>query len=275
MQEYQVTAGGQTYPLRAAVLRAGHAEPHRAGRDLSASRSAARPLHVHGEHRLSQPDARSGRSSGPRRWIWTPSSEAVLSAADILHVQKVLRKLPVSDHVVDYAVSLARATRPKQNKHAAPSSTTGSPGAPGPRAAQYLVLGAKANAILNGRLNVSCDDVRARRQTGAAAPHLHQLQCRRRGDRPGPGGGQAFGDGERKRRTGLRRLRERVSARHLTATCGLQNITDKPHDRRRFPHLNSRYTIVCQVSNRPVDPATRAIHNSLCAMRRRSAGMDL
>jgi MoxR-like ATPase len=85
---------------------------------------------------------------------------AVLSAADILHVQKVLRKLPVSDHVVDFAVSLTRATRPKE------------PGTPpfinewltwgaGPRAAQYLVLGAKAKAVMSGRLNVGCDDVRA------------------------------------------------------------------------------------------------------------------
>ena len=85
--------------------------------------------------------------------------EPVLSAADILNVQKVLRKLPVSDHVIDYSVSLVRGTRPKE------------PGTPsfindwltwgaGPRAAQYLVLGAKAHAILDGRLNVSCEDVR-------------------------------------------------------------------------------------------------------------------
>jgi MoxR-like ATPase len=61
--------------------------------------------------------------------------------------------------VVDYAVRLARATRPHQD---------GAPGfindwltwGAGPRAAQYLVLGAKAHAILDGRLNVSCQDVR-------------------------------------------------------------------------------------------------------------------
>jgi MoxR-like ATPase len=85
--------------------------------------------------------------------------EAILSAGDILYVQRILRKLPVSDHIVDYAVNLTRATRPKE------------PGTPqfitdwltwgaGPRAAQYLVLGAKAIALLSGRLNVSCDDVR-------------------------------------------------------------------------------------------------------------------
>jgi MoxR-like ATPase len=85
--------------------------------------------------------------------------EPVLSAADITHVQKVLRKLPVSDHVVDYAVSLTRATRPKEPNTPAFINDWLTWGA-GPRAAQYLVLGAKANAILQGRLNVSCDDVR-------------------------------------------------------------------------------------------------------------------
>ena len=77
----------------------------------------------------------------------------------LLGQQRVLRRLPVSDLVVDYAVGLARATRPREagtpafvNEHL----TWGA----GPRAAQYLVLGAKAHAILDGRLNVSCDDVR-------------------------------------------------------------------------------------------------------------------
>jgi MoxR-like ATPase len=83
----------------------------------------------------------------------------VLSAADILNVQKVLRKLPVSDHVIDYAVSLVRATRPKEGNTPAFINEWLTWGA-GPRAAQYLVLGAKAHAILEGRLNVSCEDVR-------------------------------------------------------------------------------------------------------------------
>ena len=46
MQEHQVTAGGKTYHAARAVLRAGHAEPDRAGRHLSAARGPARPLHV-------------------------------------------------------------------------------------------------------------------------------------------------------------------------------------------------------------------------------------
>jgi MoxR-like ATPase len=83
----------------------------------------------------------------------------VLGGVDILKIQKIVRRVPVSEHVVDYAVNLVRATRP------------GTPDAPqfinewltwgaGPRAAQYLILGAKAGAIFSGRLNVTCDDVR-------------------------------------------------------------------------------------------------------------------
>ena len=69
-------------------------------------------------------------------------------------------ELPVSDHVVDYAVSLARATRPRE-AGTPPFINEWLTWGAGPRAAQYLVLGAKAHAILNARLNVSCDDVRA------------------------------------------------------------------------------------------------------------------
>jgi MoxR-like ATPase len=85
--------------------------------------------------------------------------EPVLSAADIVQVQKVLRKLPVSDHVVDYAVTLARATRPKEPNTPAFINEWLTWGA-GPRAAQYLVLAAKARAILDGRLNVGVEDVK-------------------------------------------------------------------------------------------------------------------
>jgi MoxR-like ATPase len=85
--------------------------------------------------------------------------QPVLNASDILAVQRVVRKVPVSDHVVDYAVNLVRATRP--NEGGAPEFinkwlTWGA----GPRAAQYLVLGAKARAVSRGRLNVSVEDIR-------------------------------------------------------------------------------------------------------------------
>jgi MoxR-like ATPase len=85
--------------------------------------------------------------------------EAVLSAEDILALQRIVRKIPVSQHVIDYAVNLTRASRP--NDPTAPEFagsylTWGA----GPRAAQYLILGAKSRALLHGRFNVSADDVR-------------------------------------------------------------------------------------------------------------------
>ncbi|MBN1345911.1 MAG: MoxR family ATPase [Phycisphaerae bacterium] len=90
----------------------------------------------------------------------------VLSGEEILRLQQIVRKIPVSDHVVDYAVNLVRATRPGEEGAPAFISDWLTWGA-GPRAAQYLVIGAKARAILQGRLNVSCDDVR-----GVALPVL-------------------------------------------------------------------------------------------------------
>jgi len=85
--------------------------------------------------------------------------EPVLSAEDILALQRIVRKIPVSQHVIDYAVNLTRASRPDDGT--APDFvrsylTWGA----GPRAAQYLILGAKSRALLHGRFNVSCDDVR-------------------------------------------------------------------------------------------------------------------
>jgi len=85
--------------------------------------------------------------------------QAVLTAGDILAIQKMVRKVPVSDHVVDYAVNLVRATRPNQPESPTFINNWLTWGA-GPRAAQYLVLGAKARAITRGRLNVSAEDIR-------------------------------------------------------------------------------------------------------------------
>jgi MoxR-like ATPase len=88
----------------------------------------------------------------------TPKLEKVLGAAEVLELQDLVRRVPVPDGVVDFAVKLARATRPKD-----PLSPEGvrqwiSWGA-GPRASQALVVGAKANALLNGRLAVAREDV--------------------------------------------------------------------------------------------------------------------
>jgi MoxR-like ATPase len=84
----------------------------------------------------------------------------VLTGPEILQLQSIVRKLPISDHVGMYAVNLARASRPEDD--IAPGFTKEyiSWGA-GTRAVQYLVLGAKARAAIAGEYNVTCDHVRA------------------------------------------------------------------------------------------------------------------
>jgi MoxR-like ATPase len=100
-------------------------------------------------------------TSGP-----APHVERVLTSEQLLEMQELVRKVPVAPFVARYALKLARSTRPKE------------PGVPdfvkgyvtwgaGPRASQYLVLAAKARAVLHGRPFASTEDVQA-----VAAPVL-------------------------------------------------------------------------------------------------------
>jgi MoxR-like ATPase len=85
----------------------------------------------------------------------------VLSGEDIMKFQRLIRSVPVADYVVDYAVRLARATRPNQPGQTDLDAVSRyvSWGA-GPRASQYLILGAKTYAALRGNLAPSVDDVK-------------------------------------------------------------------------------------------------------------------
>ena len=85
--------------------------------------------------------------------------QAVLTQADVLQLQAVVRKVPVSDHVIKYVTRLVGATRPQNADAPQVTKTYVSTGA-GPRAGQYLILAAKAMAILEGRIHVSCADIR-------------------------------------------------------------------------------------------------------------------
>ena len=159
MQEYHVTAGGNTYELALPFF-------------VLATQN---PIEQEGTYPL--PEAQLDRfmfmvnvdyptRDDERTIVRTTTSEQnyqlrfVLGGKDILGIQKIVRRVPVSEHVIDYAVNLGRATRP--NTPEAPQFinewlTWGA----GPRAAQYLILGAKSRALFDGRLNVTCDDVRA------------------------------------------------------------------------------------------------------------------
>jgi MoxR-like ATPase len=83
----------------------------------------------------------------------------VVSGADILAVQQLVRAMPVADHILAHAVDLTAATRPKQPGGGKTAENYIEWGA-GPRASQYLVLGAKALALMDGRAAPEAADVR-------------------------------------------------------------------------------------------------------------------
>ncbi|MGE5354768.1 MAG: AAA family ATPase [Deltaproteobacteria bacterium] len=86
------------------------------------------------------------------------SVNKVLSADDIIYFQKMVRKIPIAENVMEYAVSLTSRTRPNSPRASAEANKYLSWGA-GPRASQYLVLGAKCNAAINGKYSPDIEDI--------------------------------------------------------------------------------------------------------------------
>jgi len=93
----------------------------------------------------------------------------VLSAEDIVYFQHLVRRVPVADNVVEYAVKLSQMTRPGAGGSAVANEYL--EWGAGPRASQYLVLGAKCNALLNNKYSPDIEDVR----TIAAAVLRHRM----------------------------------------------------------------------------------------------------
>jgi len=159
MQEYKVTAGGKTYPLELPFLVFATQNPieQEGTYPLPEAQLDRFMFHIDVGYPSLEEEIQIVRSTTSS---YAPSLKKILSAHRILELQNMVRRVPVSEHVARFAVSLVRASRPTE------------PGAPafvkdwvawgaGPRASQYLVLGGKARAILHGRYAVTCDDVRA------------------------------------------------------------------------------------------------------------------
>jgi len=84
----------------------------------------------------------------------------VLTSADVLRVQELVREAPIADHVARYALRLVRATRIKEDSPKPRMVTDYLSWGAGPRASQYLILGAKAKAVLGGSFHVTPDHIR-------------------------------------------------------------------------------------------------------------------
>ena len=159
MQEYKVTAGGTTFPL-----------------DLPFFVLATQnPIEQEGTYPL--PEAQLDRfmlnieigypsfDDEVQIVMQTtstdkPAPQKIMDGAAIRRYQHLVRKVPVSPFVISYAVALAQNSRP-QNSAVSPYVKDFVEWGAGPRASQYLILGAKARTILQGRYAVSIEDIQA------------------------------------------------------------------------------------------------------------------
>jgi MoxR-like ATPase len=102
---------------------------------------------------------------------YDPSVNKILSGRQILEFQSLIRRVPVSDNVMEYAVNIVRSTRPNENNSDYVRKYI-SYGA-GPRASQYLIRGAKSRAAIQGRFSPEIEDIKA-----VAIPVLrHRIVC--------------------------------------------------------------------------------------------------
>jgi MoxR-like ATPase len=89
-----------------------------------------------------------------------PNLTHVLTSRQIMEFQQLIRKIPISDNVLEYAVGLVAKTRPNTDRSNALVNDYIAWGA-GPRASQYLVMGAKCHAAINGKYSPDIEDVKA------------------------------------------------------------------------------------------------------------------
>ena len=159
MQEHQVTAGGNTYELEEPFF-------------VMATQN---PIELEGTYPLPEaqldrfmfnivvdylPEDQEVQVVTSTTSNYEPELDRVITGKEVLEFQKVVRKVPLSEQVAHYAVQLVAASRP-ENKNAPDFVKNWVSWGAGLRASQYLILGAKAKALLGGRYNVSLNDIKS------------------------------------------------------------------------------------------------------------------
>jgi MoxR-like ATPase len=158
MQEHEVTAAGQTYKLDEPffVLATQNPIEQEGTYPLPEAQLDRFMFNVFVDY-PSQTEERTIVKSTTA--VMTHDLNKILSSEDIIGFQNLVRRVPVSDHLVEYAVDLVRATRPKEESAPEFVRNWVNWGA-GPRASQYLILAAKTKAILEGRPTPGPEDIR-------------------------------------------------------------------------------------------------------------------
>lgn len=159
MQEYRVTVGGETYqlPLPFFVLATQNPIELEGTYPLPEAQLDRFMFSIYIDYPNAKEEEEIVRSTTS---AYEPKLTTVLNDKDILELQRLLRRVPVADDVLSYAVRLASSTRPNNDGALQFIKDWISWGA-GPRASQYLILGAKTRSILTGRYTPTIDDIRA------------------------------------------------------------------------------------------------------------------
>ena len=159
MQEHKVTAGGRTYDLDEPffVLATQNPIEQEGTYPLPEAQLDRFMFNLNIEYPSSEEEVAIVRgTTTPEQHVLDP----VITKSEIASYQDLVRRVPASDNVVEYAVRLASATRPSSDSSPNFIKQSVDWGA-GPRASQYLVLGAKAKAILDGRPSPNITDVQS------------------------------------------------------------------------------------------------------------------
>jgi MoxR-like ATPase len=159
MQEYKVTAGGNTHPLKLPffVLATQNPIEQEGTYPLPEAQLDRFMFNIGIEYPTLEQEVKIVATTTSS---YCPVLEKVINSEKILEMQDLVRRVPASSHVIGYAVNLLRASRPKEAEALAFVKDWVEWGA-GPRATQHLMLAAKARSIMNGRFVASVEDVRA------------------------------------------------------------------------------------------------------------------
>ena len=159
MQEYHVTAGGYTHSLELPFFVLATQNP--VEQEGTYPLPEAQLDRFMFEVGVDYPSLREEKDIVAQTTSdYLPVLEKVLDGNQIISFQELVRRVPAAPYVVEYAVSLARASRPRDESAPDFIRQFVEWGA-GPRASQYLILGARARALLHGRYAASVQDVRA------------------------------------------------------------------------------------------------------------------
>ena len=160
MQEKQVTVGGNTYPLTPPFLVFATQNPieHEGTYPLPEAQLDRFMFMINVTYPSKEEETKIALSTTSGQF---PKLLPILNAEQVLKFQDLVPRVPVSEHVARYAVELVQNTRPQQNGNAPDFVKEWIDWGAGPRASQYLILGAKAKALMDDRVATTVEDVKA------------------------------------------------------------------------------------------------------------------